>query len=330
MGVDNSRRNHRANREGQSERTTPKEEIIYLDILLQLIMPLIRLSITRIYKGRDAPSRARQQVRAGDVLVLHGSHVPRKHRCGAASLRWASGLDGVLDLARAIRRFFAIPLFLFSNNSHFCLGLKRCSAARVITAVRDEDVRAQPIPLAPSAEQERIVAEIEQQLTRLDAGVAALKRAQANLKRYKAAVLKSACEGALVPQDPSDEPAAALLARILAARRAKWEADRRAKGKTPATARYDEPAAPHTDDLPDLPDGWCWTAVEQLAFVGTGATPLRSNKDYYQNGSIPWITSAAMNSSFVTNAEEYITDLALAETNAKIFPDRDIACCYVR
>ena len=63
------------------------------------------------------------------------------------------------------------------------------------------DVRDQPIPLAPLPEQHRIVAEIETQFTRLDAGVAALKRAQANLRRYKATVLKAACEGRLVPTE---------------------------------------------------------------------------------------------------------------------------------
>jgi len=55
-----------------------------------------------------------------------------------------------------------------------------------------------PIMLPPLSEQRRIVAEIEKQFTRLEAGVAALKRVQANLKRYRAAVLKAACEGRLV------------------------------------------------------------------------------------------------------------------------------------
>jgi type I restriction enzyme, S subunit len=45
------------------------------------------------------------------------------------------------------------------------------------------------------------VAEIEKQFTRLEAGVAALRRVQANLKRYRAAVLKAACEGKLVPTE---------------------------------------------------------------------------------------------------------------------------------
>jgi hypothetical protein len=53
-----------------------------------------------------------------------------------------------------------------------------------------------PVPSLP--EQRRIVGEIEKQFTRLEAGVAALRRVQANLKRYRAAVLKAACEGRLV------------------------------------------------------------------------------------------------------------------------------------
>ena len=53
------------------------------------------------------------------------------------------------------------------------------------------------LPLPPLPEQHRIVAEIEKQFTRLDASVAALRRAQANLKRYRASVLKDACEGSL-------------------------------------------------------------------------------------------------------------------------------------
>jgi type I restriction enzyme S subunit len=60
-----------------------------------------------------------------------------------------------------------------------------------------------PLPVPPRDEQRRIVAEIEKQFTRLEAGVSALKRVQANLKRYRAAVLKAACEGRIFPSDLS-------------------------------------------------------------------------------------------------------------------------------
>jgi type I restriction enzyme S subunit len=52
-----------------------------------------------------------------------------------------------------------------------------------------------PFPLAPLAEQERIVNRIEELLSDLDAGVAALERVQAGLQRYKMSVLKASCEG---------------------------------------------------------------------------------------------------------------------------------------
>ena len=92
-----------------------------------------------------------------------------------------------------------------------------------------------PLPLPPLAEQHRIVAEIEKQLTRLDASVAALRRARANLKRYRASVLKNACEGRLVPTEASlaraegreYEDAGQLLQRILEERRAGWESQKK-------------------------------------------------------------------------------------------------------
>lgn len=110
-----------------------------------------------------------------------------------------------------------------------------------------------PIPLAPAAEQHRIVAEIEKQFSRLDAAVAALKRAQANLRRYRASVLKAAWEGRLVPQDPNDEPAGKLLRRVRAAH----------------SCKQDTPSAPSTSEdthlLGRLPAGWTWTSVCEIA-----------------------------------------------------------------
>ena len=77
--------------------------------------------------------------------------------------------------------------------------LRANSTGTTFEAIRGDDLRSHPFPLAPLAEQHRIVAEIEKQFTRLDASVAALKRVQANLKRYRASVLKAACEGRAGP-----------------------------------------------------------------------------------------------------------------------------------
>ncbi|MFI7436248.1 restriction endonuclease subunit S [Micromonospora haikouensis] len=67
-------------------------------------------------------------------------------------------------------------------------------------------------------------------------------------------------------------------------------------------------------------DGWREVCVGDLALVGTGATPLRSRKEYYTGGTVPWVTSGLLNQPFVDEATELITELALAETSAKLWP----------
>lgn len=126
-----------------------------------------------------------------------------------------------------------------------------------------EESRLFPVLVPPLSEQDEIVAGAEQQFTRLEAGVAGLRRVQANLKRYRAAVLKAACEGKLVPTEAelaqqngrTYETGTQLLSRILTERRHRWNG----KGK------YKEPLKPDTENLPLLPKGWAWATVEQTS-----------------------------------------------------------------
>jgi type I restriction enzyme S subunit len=142
-------------------------------------------------------------------------------------------------------------------------------------AVRPKDVDGHTIPLAPLPEQHRIIAEVETQFARLESGVVALKRVQANLKRYRAAVLRAACEGRLVPTEAGlacaegrdYEPADRLLARIPA------EATSAEVSSTPTRrggrrTRGGEPILLGTGDVPDLPEGWGWTDLDTLTVRG--------------------------------------------------------------
>lgn len=68
----------------------------------------------------------------------------------------------------------------------------------------------------------------------------------------------------------------------------------------------------------ELPEGWKWVKIEEVANVGTGATPLKGNSAYY-GGDVPWVTSGALNEDFVRTATDYVTEKALNETNLKVY-----------
>lgn len=74
----------------------------------------------------------------------------------------------------------------------------------------------------------------------------------------------------------------------------------------------------------ELPKGWKTKSIEEVANVSTGVTPLRTNKAFWENGNIPWITSGALNNLFVVKAEEFITETAFNETTLKLLPKHSL------
>ncbi len=188
---------------------------------------------------------------------------------------------------------------------------------RVPTGFLEEALLALP----SLAEQHRIVAEMEKQFTRLDASVAALKRVQANLKRYRASVLKAACEGKLVPTEAElarsegrdYEPADQLLERILSERQARRESQEK-RGR-----KYREPSPPDTSGLSELLEGWAWSSIGQSFDVHVGATPSRARADYW-NGDIAWVSSSEVSFSRIKSTREFITEEGLRKSSVNLNP----------
>ncbi|MBN2872740.1 MAG: restriction endonuclease subunit S, partial [Halothiobacillaceae bacterium] len=145
------------------------------------------------------------------------------------------------------------------------LDLRSLDKSTAIPSLSRDDYNAVPISVPDATEQHRIVAAIETHFSRLDAAVASLTRAKANVKRARASVLKAAVEGRLVPTEAAlaraegrdYEPAAVLLDRILAERKAAWAA-------SGARGKYKEPVKPETEGLLGLPEGWCWATVDAV------------------------------------------------------------------
>ena len=96
-------------------------------------------------------------------------------------------------------------------------------------------IRSYVVPLPPLEEQRRIVAEVEERLSVIDAMRASIERAERRSATLRRSILERAFRGELVPQDPSDEPASVLLDRIRAGRAAAAATSSRSRAPARAT-----------------------------------------------------------------------------------------------
>ena len=230
------------------------------------------------------------EVKEGDILITCAG--PRV-RCGVSCLvrqtRKRLMMSGKMyrfrvDPSRTDARY--VETFLQTERARLAIDKMKTGSSDSGLNLTHDRFRQLPIPVAPLPEQRRIVAEVEKQFTRLDAGVAALRRTQANLKRYRAAVLKAACEGRLVLTEAElarkerrdSENGNDALVRVLKKRRALWT----------ARGTYKEPPTAETTELEEIPVGWTWSSLAQLATHitdGTHKTPT-----YIESG-VPFLSA---------------------------------------
>lgn len=70
--------------------------------------------------------------------------------------------------------------------------------------------------------------------------------------------------------------------------------------------------------------GWEVKKLGEVCNVGTGSTPNRKNKDFYENGIYPWVKSTEVCNLPIYSVEEYITQEALDKTNCNLYPQNTI------
>ena len=109
---------------------------------------------------------------------------------------------------------FTHPDYVLYYLSQTVQLFKHTSRGTTISGVTKKQLSQLTLPLPPTNEQKRIVSKIESIFAQIDAERKSLDNAKVLLKQCRQSVLKSAFEGKLVPQDPNDEPAEALLNRI--------------------------------------------------------------------------------------------------------------------
>ncbi|MCS4505379.1 restriction endonuclease subunit S [Arhodomonas aquaeolei] len=99
-------------------------------------------------------------------------------------------------------------------------------------------------------------------------------------------------------------------------------AEKRTALITRAVTKGLDPDAPMKDSgiewLGEIPAHWRASRVKFFAAVGNGSTPSRENADYWVGGDYPWLNSGVVNKGSATEADQFVTELALRECHLPI------------
>ena len=188
-------------------------------------------------------------------------------------------------------------------NYLMCSDYERNWSKEVKTdGVHQSNINAQKliafaIPLPPLAEQQRIVAKIEEAFAEIDAIEKNKELLKTHIKQTRQKILDLAIHGKLVPQNKSDEPASVLLERIT----------------------RDNPHYEKLTDIPfEIPESWEWVKLGDVGKWQSGTTPSKSNSSYYKDGTIPWLNTGDLNDGIICEIPKKVTEKALAETSLRL------------
>lgn len=129
------------------------------------------------------------------------------------------------------------------------------------------------------------------------------------IKKLRELILELAVRGKLVPQDPNDEPASALLKRIQTEKSRSIAEGKIKKGKRlPPIAEGEKPF--------ELPQGWEWMHLPDVSDYKVGKTPSTKSSAYWTNSGdgFNWVSIADLNHDGIAfETSKQITDKAVSE-----------------
>ena len=174
-----------------------------------------------------------------------------------------------------------------------------------------EQINSFIVPLPPLAEQKRIVEKIEaifEQADIIEENRLALKTA---VRHTKSRVLDLAVRGKLTEQRPEEGSAEELLERIREEKQ-RLIAEGKLKKEKPLPEITEE-------EIPfDIPAGWKWVRLGEIGTWQAGCTPDTTRKDFYENGTIPWINSADLTDGYIDTITHYVTEKAFTEKKMRL------------
>jgi type I restriction enzyme, S subunit len=141
-----------------------------------------------------------------------------------------------------------------------------------------------PLPVVPLAEQTAVAEFLDRETAKIDGLVAEQRRLMELLKEKRQAVISHAVTKGLNPHAPMK----------------------------PSGIEW----------LGDVPKHWgVWKLTHAFEKIGSGTTPKTDNREYYDDGTHPWVNTGDLNDGDLTDCEKKITDLALSDhTTLRIYP----------
>ena len=297
---------------------TPSTDFCYIDIG-SIDNKNQKLNPTDTVIAPDkAPSRARKLVDKGDVLYstvrpyLHNMCiVDGDFSCIPIASTGFAVLTCHAELCNKFLLYYMMsPDFdAYANNTDNAKGV-------AYPAINDNRLYKALIPIPPLGEQFRIVSAIESVDASIrDYGVKeeALRALNGSFpESLKKSILQEAVQGKLVPQDPSDEPAEALLERIRAEKQRLIKEGKIKKDKHESVifrrdnSHYEKRGSEEAcidDELPfDIPSTWVWCRLRSLLTqASTGPFGSMLHKEDYTPSGVPLVNPANIINGYIIN-----------------------------
>ncbi len=196
------------------------------------------------YCTEEPPEKEKYLLKTGDIVIS---------RAGSVGYSYLVKNPQNAVFASYLIRFKPLPvidenyLAFFLKSPDYWKIISEEKAGIALPNVNATKLKQIQVPLPPLAEQRRIVAKLEVLFTQLDAAVDSLKKAQVQLHRYRRSILKAAFEGELTKE---------------------WR-----EGYSGELEPMSVSEVSDTDSLPELPDGWVWTTLEEISEIILGQSP---------------------------------------------------------
>ena len=176
------------------------------------------------------------------------------------------------------------------------------------------------IPIPPLTEQKRIVEKIEELLPLVNRYEKVWTRLEDLNKKFpldmQKSILQEAIQGKLVEQRKEEGTGEELYKEIQKEKQKLIEEGKLKKHKVLPKITEDE--------IPfDIPETWKWVRLGEIGDWGSGATPSRTNADFY-GGDIPWLKTGDLTDGYIYDVPECITKFALEKTSVRLNPKGSI------